>query len=155
VIGVIIGYQDPRGGKPMRKVVAPITTPAVEPTLEAVRNRFKAWRKRRPAGRRISDGLWGAAVELCRDHSVSEVSRVLRLDYYGLKNRAHKAKDAGVGPDLGFVKLDLGTPMAAPSEWRVEMEAPNGAKMTLSLKGASPRDLDPAELSRAFWSQGR
>jgi hypothetical protein len=135
----------------MREVVTPVTPPAKRPTLEAVRKRFKTWRKKGRAGRRISDTLWTAAVELCRDHSVSKVSRALRLDYYGLRNRVHKTTDAGLGPDLGFVKLDLGTPMVAPAEWRVEMEVPNGAKMTLSLKGV----LDPLELSRAFWSQGR
>ena len=138
----------------MRKAVTPITIPAIQPTLEAVGNRFKAWRKRRPAGRRIADALWGTAVELCREHSVSEVSRALHLDYYDLKNRVHKTGDAGLGPDLGFVELDVGAPMVAPAEWRVEMEAPSGAKMTIFLKG-SPRDWDPAELSRAFWSHGR
>lgn len=138
----------------MRKADTPITIPAIQPTLEAVRNRFKVWRKRGRAGRRIADALWGAAVALCRDHSVSEVSRVLRLDYYDLKDRVHKAKDAGLGSDPGFVELDLGGPLVSPAEWRVEMEAPNGAKMNLSLKG-TPRDLDPLELSRAFWSQGR
>ena len=138
----------------MRETVAPVTQSAVRPTLESVGKRFKAWRKKGHIGRRISDALWGAAVELCRDHPVSRVSRALRLDYYGLRNRVHKIKDAGLGPDLGFVKLDLGAPMVPASEWRVDMEAPNGAKMTLSLKGA-PRDLDPLELSRAFWSQGR
>lgn len=138
----------------MREAIAPITIPAVRPSLEAVRNRFKIWRKKGRAGRHISKALWGAAVELCRDHPVSRVSRVLRLDYYGLRDRVHKSKDIGLGPDLGFVNLDLGAPLVAPSEWRVEMEAPNGAKMVLSLKGG-PGDLDPLELSRAFWSQGR
>ena len=137
----------------MREAVAPVTRPVVRPTLEAVGKRFKTWRKKGRARRRISDALWGAAVELCRDHSVSKVSRALRLDYYDLRNRVHKIKDAGLGPDLGFVKLDLGAPMVAASEWRVEMEAPNGAKMAFSFKG-SPRDLDPLELSRVFWSQG-
>ena len=93
-------------------------------------------------------------MDLCRDHSVSKVSRALRPDYYDLRNRVHKAKEAGLGPDLGFVKLDLGAPLVSPSEGRVEMEAPSGAKMTISLKGA-PRDLDPLELRRVFWRQGR
>ena len=138
----------------MRGAVSPVNRPAVRPTIEAVRKRFKIWRKKGRSGRRISDALWGAAVELCRDHPVSRVSRALRLDYHGLRDRVHKTRDAGLGPDLGFVKLDLGAPLVSRGEWRVEMEAPNGAKMTLSLKGG-PRDLDPLELSRAFWSQGR
>jgi len=138
----------------MREAITPVVRSTVRPNLEAVRKRFETWRKRGRPGRRISEVLWDEAVELCRDHSVSEVSRVLRLDYYDLKDRVYKAKDAGLGLDPGFVELDLGAPLVAPAEWRVEMEAPNGAKMTLSLRGA-PKDWDPAELSRAFWSHGR
>lgn len=138
----------------MRETVTLDTQSAVRPTLESVRNRFKTWRKKGRAGRRISEALWGQAVELCRDHCVSKVSRALRLDYYGLRNRVHKTTDAGEESNLGFVKLDLGASLVSLPEWRVEMEAPNGAKMTLCLKGA-PRDLDPLELSRVFWRQGR
>lgn len=138
----------------MRETVSLVPRPTLRPTLETIRKRFQTWRRKERAGRRIPPALWGAAVELCQDHSVNKVSRALRLNYYGLKKRVHETKDEGLGSDLGFVKLDLGAPLVSPSEWRVEMEAPNGAKMTLSLKGA-PRDLDPVEMSRAFWSQGR
>ena len=138
----------------MKETVAPVPRPTLRPTLETIRKRFQTWRKKEHAGRRIPSALWSAAVELCQHHSVSKVSRVLRLDSYGLKKRVHETKDVDSGSDRGFVKLDLGAPLVSPSEWRVEMEAPNGAKMTLSLKGI-PRDLDPLALSRAFWSQGR
>jgi len=138
----------------MKEAGVPAPRPTLRPTLETVRKRLQTWRKKGSAGHLIPTALWGAAVELCQDHSVSEVSRVLRLDYYGLKKRVHKTKDVGLEPNLGFVKLDLGAPLVSPAEWRLEMEAPNGAKMALSLKGA-PRDLDPLELSRVFWSQGR
>lgn len=138
----------------MKEAVAHIPRPTLRPTLEIVRKRLQTWRKKGRAGRRIPTALWGAAVELCRDHSVSKISRVLRLDYSGLKKRVHTTNDVGLEPNLGFVKLDLGAPLVSPAEWRVEMEASNGAKMVLSLKG-TPRDLDPLELSRVFWSQGR
>jgi|MudIll2142460700_1097286.scaffolds.fasta_scaffold59730_2 hypothetical protein len=138
----------------MRENFAPVPKPALRPTLETVRKRLQTWRKKGPTGRRLPTALWGAAVELCRDYSVSKVSRALRLDYYGLRKRAHKIMEARAETDLGFVKLDLGAPLVSAAEWRAEMEAPNGAKMTLSLKGA-PGDLDPLELSRVFWSQGR
>jgi len=138
----------------MKETVAPIPRSTLRPTLETIRKRLQIWRKKGPAGRRIPTALLDAAVELCQDHSVSKVSRVLRLDYYGLRNRVHRAKDVEWGSGHGFLKLDLGAPLVSPAEWRVEMEAPSGAKMTLSLKGA-PRDLDPLELSRVFWSQGR
>ena len=81
----------------------------------------------------------------------------MRLNYNGLKNRATRARDrspaVGQGPDLNFVKLDLGAPIA-PSECLVEMETPSGAKMRMSFRGVL-RDVDPVELSRAFWRQGR
>ena len=140
----------------MRETSSLITTPTVKPTLEVVRHQFEAWRKRRRCRGRIPEALWKAAVGVCREHSICEVSRSLRLNYNGLKNRTPKARDMGlvVGKrsDLGFVKLDLGAPIV-PSECLVEMEAPNGAKMRMSFRG-TPRDFDPVELGRAFWRQG-
>jgi hypothetical protein len=134
----------------------PVITRTVRPTIEVVRHQFESWRKRKRRGRLIPETLWQAAVELCREHSIFEVSRSLRLNYNGLKNRVPKARDMGpaVGQhsDFGFVKLDFGAPIA-PSECLVEMEAPNGARMRVSFKG-TPRDFDPVELSRAFWRQG-
>jgi hypothetical protein len=80
----------------------------------------------------------------------------LRLNYNDLKDRVQRSRDRGLaigqGPDLNFVKLDLGIPIM-PSECLVEMEAPNGSKMRLSFRGVV-RDVDPVELGRAFWRQG-
>jgi len=140
----------------MRETSSLITTPTVKPTLEVVRHQFEAWRERRRCRGRIPEALWEAAVGLCREHSICEVSRSLRLNYNGLKNRTPKARDmslaVGKRSDLGFVKLDLGAPIV-PSECLVEMEAPNGAKMRMSFRGI-PRDFDPVELGRTFWRQG-
>ena len=141
----------------MRDAVANITLPTVRHPLEVVRDQFETWRKRRPCRGRIPEALWQAAVGLCKEHSIFEVSRALRLNYNGLKNRVPKARDVGLAvgqrPDLGFVKLDLATPIA-PSEYLVQMETPSGAKMRMSFRGVL-RDVDPVELSRAFWRQGR
>ena len=140
----------------MRDTVANITLPTVRPTIEIVRHQFEAWRKRRRCRGQIPEALWQAAVELCRDRSIFEVSRALRLNYNGLKNRVTRARDrspaVGQGPDLNFVRLDLGAPIM-PSECLVEMEAANGSKMRMSFRGVL-RDVDPVELSRAFWRQG-
>ena len=140
----------------MRDPVANITLPTVRHTLEAVRNQFEAWRKRRRCRTRIPEALWQAAADLCSEHSICEVSQALRLNYNDLKDRVQRSKDRGLaigqGPDLNFVKLDLGTPIM-PSECLVEMEAPNGAKMRMSFRGV-PRDFDPVEVGRAFWRQG-
>jgi hypothetical protein len=140
----------------MRETSSLITPPTVKPALEVVRHQFEAWRKQRRCRGRIPEALWEAAVGLCREHSICEVSQSLRLNYNGLKNRTPKARDMGLvvgkGSDLGFVKLDLGAPIVPP-ECLVEMEAPNGARMRISFRG-SPRDFDPVELGRAFWRQG-
>ena len=140
----------------MRDTVANITLPTVRDPFEVVRNQLENWRKRRRCRGRIPEALWQAAVELCRDHSIFEVSRALRLNYNGLKNRVPKARYMGLAVgqhrDLSFVKLDLGAPIS-PSECLVEMEAANGSKMRLSFRGAA-REFDLVELGRAFWRQG-
>ena len=134
----------------MRDNATDITLPAVRHSLEVVRNQFESWRKRRRCRSRIPESLWQAAVQLCKEHSVFAVSRALRLNYNGLKNRVPRAKEQRA--DFGFVKLDLGAPMS-PSECLVEMESANGARMRMSFKGV-PRDFDLVELGRAFWRQG-
>ena len=140
----------------MRETSSLITPPTVKPTLEVVRHQFEAWRKRRRCRGRIPDALWQAAVELCREHSVWEVSRGLRLNYKDLKRRVQGTRERGLAvrqcPDFGFVKLDLGGPIRSP-ECLVEMESPNGSKMRMSFRG-TPRDFDPVELGRTFWRQG-
>jgi hypothetical protein len=140
----------------MRETLPCITLPTISPRLESVRHQFGTWRKKRRCRGEIPEALWQAAVGLCREHSICEVSRSLRLNYNGLKNRVTRVKDkspaVGQGPDLNFVRLDLGAPIA-PSECQVEMEAANGAKMRMSFRGVL-RDVDPVELSRAFWRQG-
>ena len=65
----------------MRDAVANITLPTVRHPLEVVRDQFETWRKRRPCRGRIPEALWQAAVGLCKEHSIFEVSRALRLNY--------------------------------------------------------------------------
>jgi hypothetical protein len=131
-------------------------TPAVEPTLELIRNQFETWRRRRRCRSPIPESLWQAAVRLCRAHSICEVSRTLRLNFNDLKDRVVKARDTSVAvkphPDLTLIKVGLGMPIGS-SECIVEMEAPNGARMRMSLKG-SLGECDPIDLSRVFWRQG-
>ena len=140
----------------MKEIIPYVTTPVIRPTIESVRHQFEIWRKRRGRRGRIPEALWEAAVGLCREHSICEVSRSLRLNYTGLKNRSLKARDRGLGvgkrSDHGFVKLDLGEAIV-PSECLVEMESPNGAKMRMSFRGTL-RGFDPVQLGRTFWSQG-
>jgi hypothetical protein len=141
----------------MRSTELRVRPPAISPTLEEIHRRFEAWRKRRQCRSKIPEALWERAVDVCREHSVWEVCRALRLNYNDLKNRVQESRDRSPAvrqdPDLGFVRLDLGGPLVS-SECLVEMETPNGAKMRMSIRGVL-RDVDPVELSRAFWRQGR
>ena len=141
----------------MRETRSLVSAPTVKPTLELIRNQFETWRKRRHCRSPIPESLWQAAVGLCQEHSICEVSRTLRLNYNGLKNRVIRARDrspaVGQDPDFRFVRLDLGGAIA-PSECLVEMEASNGAKMRMSFR-ETRRDFDPVELSQVFWRQGR
>jgi len=140
----------------MRKRHNLMNAPAVRPTLEAVRHQFETWQKRKRSRDPIPESLWQAAIGLCQDHSMSEVSRTLRLNYNALKDRVSRtgkrSAAMSLAPDFRFVRLDLGSPMIA-SEWVVEMEATSGARMRMTFKG-SPGELDPMELSRVFWRQG-
>ena len=140
----------------MKEPMANITLPTVRYPLEVVRNQFKAWRKRRRCRGPIPEALWQAAADLTMEHSVWEISRALRLNYNALRHRVHSKRDTGLAvghqSDLGFIKLDFGTP-TLPSECLIEMEAPNGTKMKMSFRGVL-REVDLVELSRAFWRQG-
>jgi hypothetical protein len=134
------------------------SSPIVKPTLEVVRNRFEIWRKGRQQRGRIPEALWQAAAELCKEYPVYEVSRSLRLNYNGLRHRIpesapERSQAVGQGSDIGFVRLDLGARIRS-AECLVEMEAPNGARMRMSFKGVLG-DVDPVELSRAFWRRGQ
>jgi len=131
-----------------------VSSPAISHSLEEVRDRFELWRKTKQVGSRIPDALWEAAVALCQDHSVLQVSRGLRLNYNDLKHRVRAAEkisvpESGCCPD--FVQVDFGA-STLPSECTVEMEAPNGAKMKMYFKVG--RGFDPLALSKAFWRQG-
>lgn len=131
------------------------TRAELRPALEEAQRQFELWRKSKRAGSRIPEALWQAAVELCRAHSILDVSRALRLNYGDLKDRVEKANALGLPAGercAGFVELDFGASMRS-SECVVEMEAPNGAKMKMHFRGVQ-RDLDPVELSRVFWRQG-
>jgi hypothetical protein len=140
----------------MRESQSLVSVPAIKPTLETVRHQFETWRRRRRHRSRIPEFLWEAAVGLCREHSICEVSRALRLNYRGLKSRVcgdrGRTPVAGRDSEFGFVRLDFGTSMPS-SGCLIEMESPNGARMRMSLQGLA-RDFDPVELGRVFWRQG-
>jgi hypothetical protein len=61
-------------------------------TLEEVQSRFAAWREKRKNSRStIPEELWSAAVLLCLENSVNNISRELRLNHTELKREWYPA----------------------------------------------------------------
>lgn len=119
--------------------------------LEQAGQRFADWRRHR-TGRAIPEELWTTAAELARRYGVSRTARALRVQYYDLKKRVPVASGAdarlaGPAAPASFVEILTAT-TPAPSELRVEIEHPSGAKMRLRLPAAEGPLL--ADLSRVF-----
>lgn len=128
--------------------------PAITEAIEKAREQFEKWRATKKKRSPIPELLWETAVKLCKDLSVNKVARTLRLDYYALKKRVLPSDSAqkpveDIRPS--FVELNVPKPTVS-SEWIVEMENPQGAKMKIQLKGQGGVDL-VASLLSTFWSQ--
>lgn len=129
--------------------------------IEDVQGRLAQWRQGRVAGQAMPDELWSAAAELAARHSVYAVARSLGLEFSKLKKRVeqrqaelskspegrHPKRSAAVRTGngaSGFLELDaselFGEP-AGPTEAVVEMLAPDGARMRISLRGRAAVDL--------------
>jgi hypothetical protein len=121
-------------------------------SLSEVKEQFKIWRRTRQRPRPVPENLWAAAVSLTTQHSISQISKELVLDYSTLKKRVSiKKKDstAKMNP-AGFIELNL-EPPASVSECIVEMHDILGAKMRMHFRGKA--DVDLLELAKAFWSK--
>ena len=120
--------------------------------LAEVKEQFKTWHKDRKGLRPIPKKLWAAAVSLTTQHSISQISKELVVDYSALKKRAAvKKKDtaAKMSP-TDFIEVNLEPPVAV-SECIVEMQDIAGAKMRMHFRGKT--DFDLLELAKAFWSK--
>lgn len=127
--------------------------PAFPPRMEALRGRFKQWRRTRKIGSRIPEPLWSAAVKLAEVYGIHLTAKALGVDYYSLQKRLEEKSVSSspvVAPASGarFVELPGAVPMTA-QECILELEDVAGAKMRIHLKGMEAPDL--AALSRSFW----
>ena len=128
-------------------------SPAFPPRLEALRRRFKQWRRTRKIGSRIPEALWSSAVKLAQAHGIHPTAKALGVDYYSLKKRLEEKPVSGspmVASASGttFVELAAPAPMAM-QECILELEDVEGATMRIRFKGIEAPDL--AALSRSFW----
>jgi hypothetical protein len=152
-----MGDNPEEGGKPMSrdKVLEPLEG------IEEVQGRLAIWRQGRIAGQAMPEELWSAAADLAVRHSVYAVARSLGLEFSKLKKRLEQrhpelkkrleqrlpkrreALRAGLEAS-GFLELGaeelFGEP-AGPTEAVVEVLAPDGARMRISLRGRTAVDL--------------
>jgi hypothetical protein len=106
----------------------------------------------------MPEPLWTLAANLAAQYGVAQVSRILRLDYYSLKERVQPYKRHPItvsesrSPGPTFVELPAMTAPAV-SECSIELEHPRGPRMRIHVKGAVLPDL--AVLTRIFWGMKR
>jgi hypothetical protein len=118
--------------------------------LERLRQRFERWRGTHRARSRISNSLWAAAAKLAGSYGICRTAKVLRVDYYSLKERVEQ-ESAGARELSQGTFLELPPPSTAGlGECTVEWEDAAGSKMRVHLKGFHAPDL--AALGRSFWS---
>lgn len=124
------------------------TTPLVSDSsqLHLLAERLRSWRSSRPRGQRIPAALWLAATDVARAHGLHATAAALKLNYYHLQRRL----SGGSGPRKpsvappGFVELVAPARPVAPSEpGTLELIQRSGARLTLRLPDARPKDLLP------------
>ena len=117
--------------------------------VEAVRQQFVAFRSSHPVGSHLPEELWQAAVALARSYGLHRTSRLLHLDYTGLKKRLLTPNQkAPPKPAVTFVELTADS--ALPSRCRIEIEAAAGK---FRIEGGSLQATDMAALLRTFLGQ--
>jgi len=138
---------------PVLKPATKTSNPAPRPTLEEVSHRFETWRRGKKLGSRIPKCLWQAAVEICAEHRVFQVSKALGLNYNDLKRRVAgtgQTEKRSIHAKTDFVELSMGL-RAQPVLYSVEIESEAYGKLKMSFS----RDFDPVELARVFFGARR
>ena len=112
--------------------------------LDQVTQRFETWRKQSGRTRKIPEELWEAAVALCKEHSVTKVSKALGLNHSDLKQRV-KGHSCSLPQVPTFIELGCIAP--ASEEIVVECEAPGGRRMRIHYRGSHTAAMLPDLLS--------
>jgi hypothetical protein len=116
------------------------------PQLQPLAQRLKAWRATRVPGQHIPDELWRAAAELARVHGLSRTATALQLSYYDLQRRLAGGPPARRrrAPAARFIELAPPAPPPGPGEHgTLDLVQASGARLTLRLPNANPKDLLP------------
>jgi hypothetical protein len=114
------------------------------------RNRFQAWRSRRPrAGSPVPPSLWRLAVRLVQTHGICRTATVLGLNYHRLQKHVEAAaRSQPPSREPAFVELP--SPVVLGKQCLFELDNGAGATMRVQLTGYDAADVEA--LSRGFWS---
>jgi hypothetical protein len=122
--------------------------------LNLLQQQLSAWRRRQVGRRRIPPEVWAAAAALARVHGAATVGRVLRLDFYKLRQRLRPTRAASPLPTF----VEVGWPKASP----LPVSTASTAACTVELSDATSRRLRMefcadtptlVALAQAFWRQ--
>ena len=113
--------------------------------LEKLQKRLNAWRKSCKPRSRIPENLWDAAIRAAAQYGVNKTAKALHLDYYSLKKRLAASAE---NESAAFIEL-LPSATNNVSEYAIELEASDGTKMHIQVKG--PEMPDMITLSRELW----
>ena len=116
------------------------------PQFHWLAERLKAWRATRTHGQRIPEDLWKAAADLARLHGLNPTAAALKLNYYGLERRLSGGRGPRKRPLLPTPFVELPSLALAPDlgqRGTLELVRASGARLTLRLPNASPKDLLP------------
>ena len=113
--------------------------------LEPVAQRLNVWRAARTRGQRIPDEIWQAAVDLAHIHGLNPTAAALKLNYYDLQRRLSEDRLARKPPNRApFIELPApGLPSRVEEPATLDLIDGSGARLTLRLPNASPKDLLP------------
>lgn len=97
-------------------------------------------RSSQPPRSRLPESLWGAAVELARQHGIYRIAHALRLDYMALKKRLNGVASGSQSADkTAFIEL-VTQPSTVLPECVIEFESARGGRMRIHWKAAAPPD---------------
>jgi hypothetical protein len=101
--------------------------------IKKVQQQFENWRKKRRSKRSpIPEDLWEAAIGLHGEYGTYEIAKALRLNSRKLKSKILNAPEKKSESPPAFIQFDIPGPQPRQSEWLIEMENVDGAKMKIS-----------------------
>ena len=131
-----------------KNLPAPIDIPT---ELKDLSCQIEQWRRTRPHRMPMPEPLWVLAANLARQHGLARVARLVRLDYYSLKDRIESLDEGNSATSVAkptFIELPP-LPVNPVSECTIELEHPRGRRMRIHMKGAPMPDV--TALSRTLW----